>query len=154
LGCLGQSPVATARGHTPNKHASIEIMLLHADTITEDGSARERAGRIDSDNANGFALLACMGSECVSDGAFAGARRSRNTHAVSSAEGRGNTSHNLWDFCTMSFDVRYELRQGPLVASKHPLNEIHGGSILCRGHREVTLRMYAQERKTGSDQDR
>jgi hypothetical protein len=74
-----------------------------------------------------------MGSEGVSDGAFAGARRSRNAHAVPSAEARGNTSHNLWDLCTVPFDVRHELRQGPLVTSKHPLNEIHSGSVLHGG---------------------
>ena len=72
-------------------------------------------------------LLARLGGECVSDGAFASARRSGNAHAVSSIEGRGNTSHNLWDLCTVPFNVRHELRQGPLVTSKHSLNEIHGG---------------------------
>jgi hypothetical protein len=95
-----------------------------------------------------------MGSECVSDGAFAGARRSRNSHAVPSAKGRSNTSHNLWDLCTVPFDVRHELRQGPLVTSQHPLNEIHSGSVLHGGRRDVTLYMYAQERKIGRDQDR
>src|SRR6266567_1610395 len=122
--------MAAARGHTPNKHAGIEIMLLHADTVAEEGATRKRTGRIDSDNAHGVSLLARLGSECGSDGAFAGARRSRNAHAVPSAEGRGNTSHHLWDLSTVPFDVRHELRQGPLVTSKHPLNEIHGGSVL------------------------
>src|SRR5206468_9134496 len=85
------------------------------------------------DNANGLSLLARMSSECVSDGAFAGARWSRNAHAIPSAEVRGNTSHNPWDLCAVSFNVRHELRQGPLVTSKHPLNEIHGSSILHGG---------------------
>src|SRR5215468_3691201 len=128
--------MAAAGGHTPNKYTGIEIMLLHADTVAEDGSTRKRTARIDSDNANGLSLLARLGGECVSDGAFAGARRSRNAYAVPSAEGRGNTSHNLWDLCTVAFDVRHELRQGPLVTSKHPLNEIHGGSVLHSGAQE------------------
>jgi hypothetical protein len=101
--------MAAARGHAPNKHPSIKIMLLHADTVAEEGSARKRAGRIDSDYAHGLSLLARLGGECVSDGAFAGAWRSRNAHAVSITEGRSNTPHNLWDFCTMSFNVRHEL---------------------------------------------
>src|SRR5215475_11248613 len=122
--------MATARRHTPNKHAGIEIMLLHADTVAEEGSARKRTGRIDCDNAHGLPLLARMGSECGSDGAFAGARRSRNAHAIPSTESRGNTSHNLWDLCTVPLDVRHELRQGPLVPSKHPLDELHRGSVL------------------------
>src|SRR5262245_49157060 len=105
-------------------------MLLHADTVTEDGATRKRAGRIDSNNANSLSLLAGLGGKCVSDGAFAGSRRSRNAHAVPSAEGRGNTSHNLWDLCTVPFDMRHELRQGPLVTGKHPLHEIHSSSVL------------------------
>jgi hypothetical protein len=80
-------------------------MLLHADTVAEEGATRKRAARIDSDNAYGLSLLARLGGECISDGAFAGARRSRNAHAVPSPEGWSNTSHNLWDFCAVPFDV-------------------------------------------------
>src|SRR5262245_33156027 len=100
--------MAAACGHTPNKHAGIEIMLLHADTVAEDGTPRKRTARIDSDNAHGLFLLARMGGEGISDGAFASTRRPRNAHAVPSIEGRGNTSHNFWNLCTVPFDVRHE----------------------------------------------
>src|SRR5437867_10741697 len=147
--------MAAARGHTPNKHVGIKIMLLHADTVAEEGAARKGTGRIDSDNANGVSLLARLGSECGSDGTFAGARRSRNAHAVPSPEGWGNTSHNLWDLGTVPFDVRHELCQGPLVTSKHPLNEIHGGRILHGGVQGGHASCVGSGReKTGRDQDR
>jgi hypothetical protein len=133
LSCLGQTTVAPARGHTPNKHAGIKVMLLHTDTIAEDGATRKRAARVDSNNANRVSLLACVRSEGVSDGAFASAWRSRNAHTVASAEGRSNTSHNLWDLGAVPFDVRHELRQCPLVTSEHPLNEIHDSNILHGG---------------------
>jgi hypothetical protein len=108
-------------------------MLLHTDTIAEDGATRKRAARVDSNNANRVSLLACVRSEGVSDGAFASAWRSRNAHTVASAEGRSNTSHNLWDLGAVPFDVRHELRQCPLVTSEHPLNEIHDSNILHGG---------------------
>jgi hypothetical protein len=108
-------------------------MLLHSDTIAEDGAARKRAARIDRNNANSVSLLAGVSSEGVSDGAFAGTWRSRNAHTVPSAEGRGNASHHLWDLCAVPFDVRHELRQCPLVTSEHSLNEIHDSSILHGG---------------------
>src|SRR2546426_387761 len=147
--------MAAARGHTPNKHAGIEIMLLHADTVAEEGATRKRTGRIDSDNAHGVSLLAHMGSKCGSDGAFAGARRSRNAHAVPSAEGRGNTSHHLWDLSTVPFDVRHELCQRPLLTSKHPLNESHSGRVLHGGVQGCHSSYVGSGRKkTGRDQGR
>ena len=105
-------------------------MLLHADTVAEEGAARKGTGRIDSDNANGLSLLARLGSECGSDGTFAGTWRPRNAHTVPSTEGRGNTSHNPWDLSTVPFNVRHELRQRPLITSEHSLNEIHCVIIL------------------------
>ena len=97
LGGLWQAAMAAARGHTADKHPGIEVVLLHADTIAEDGATRKRTGRIDSNNADGFALLARVGGECVSDGAFASAWRSRNAHTVSPAQGWSNPSHDIWD---------------------------------------------------------
>jgi hypothetical protein len=108
-------------------------MLLHTNTIAEDSTARKRAARIDSNNANRVSLLAGVSSEGVSDGALAGAWRSRKTHTVPSAEDRSNTSHDLRDLGAVPFDVRHELRQGPLLTSEHPLNEIHDSSILHGG---------------------
>jgi hypothetical protein len=105
-------------------------MLLHTNTIAKDGPARKRTSGIDSDNANGFSLLARIGGELVGDSAFASTRRSRNADTVSPPEGRGNTSHNLWDLSTLPFDVRHELRQRPLVTREHSVDEIHGGIIL------------------------
>ena len=122
LGGLWQAAMATSGSHTTDKHSGIEVMLLHADPIAEDGATRKRAGGIDRNNTNGFALLAGVGGEFVGNGAFADAGRPRNAHTVSPAQGRGKTSHDLWHFGAVPFDVGHQLRQRPLVASEHPLD--------------------------------
>src|SRR4029077_7487554 len=45
----------TASGHAANEHAWIEHQLTHADESAEDGSARERTGRVDRDDCNSSA---------------------------------------------------------------------------------------------------
>src|SRR5215468_6739540 len=52
---LWQAAMAPAGRHTTDKHPGIEVMLLHADPIAEDGTTRKRAGGIYRNNTNGFA---------------------------------------------------------------------------------------------------
>src|SRR6266511_4982438 len=139
--------MAATGSHAPNKHPSIEIVLLHADTVAENGSARKRAGGINSDNTNSFYLLARNGGEFVSDSAFARPRRSRNAHTIPPPEGWGNTLHNPWDLSTVPFNMRHELRQRPLVTSEHSLNEIHRGIILHVGAQGATPTCFTMHEK-------
>jgi hypothetical protein len=50
---------------------------LHPQAIAQHGATGERARRIDSDDANGFALAAEPGGEAIDKGALARAWRSR-----------------------------------------------------------------------------
>ena len=52
-----QSAQRTARGHAANVDSGIGKMLLHADAIAQNRSARVRACGIDRDDADGLVLL-------------------------------------------------------------------------------------------------
>ena len=77
-----QSSMTVFRRHTADEHAGIEVMLLHADAIAQDGAARERAGRVGGDDANGEALLAQDGGQSVDECAFATPRRAGDTNGI------------------------------------------------------------------------
>ena len=50
-----QPAEVTARGHAANEHAGIGGVALHADAVAQDRAAREGAGRIDRQDADGLA---------------------------------------------------------------------------------------------------
>ena len=54
----GQPAERAARRHAADEDAGVGGQVLHADAVAEDGAVRERAGRVDGDDAERLAALA------------------------------------------------------------------------------------------------
>jgi hypothetical protein len=80
-------------------------MLLQTNAVTQDGSPRKWAGRVHSDNTNGFFLLAGVGGKFIGDGTFAGSRRASDTHAVPCAKCRIDAFHEGRNIRAVPFNV-------------------------------------------------
>jgi hypothetical protein len=55
-GGQGESPEMTPSGHGSDDHSFIECLIAHADPITQDGTAREGRGRVNSENTDSIAV--------------------------------------------------------------------------------------------------
>src|SRR5262249_21380284 len=70
-----RQPAERASGRKrPDEDVRIAEVPLHPNAVTEDGAARERAGRIDGDDCNALLLTAVFGDEAIGQRALARAR--------------------------------------------------------------------------------
>src|SRR6185436_4533086 len=88
------SEVAAGR-HAADEHTGIARVRLHADAVAEDRAAREGAGRIDRDHADGAPRLPDPGGEPVDERALAGARRPGHADEVGAAGAREDAANQL-----------------------------------------------------------
>src|SRR5262245_5664134 len=114
--------MAVFRRHTTDGLARIEVMLRHADAITQERTARERAGRVGGDDANGEASLAQDGGESVDEGTFTPPGRTSDTKGIRLAKVRKELLHDGRHRRLITFDDRNQSPQRPLGTGEHSLD--------------------------------
>src|SRR5690606_33956933 len=67
--------VSAARREAPDEHPLVEEMRLHADAVAEDRASRERARRIDRDDADGRAACAIARDQSIRQARLSRPRR-------------------------------------------------------------------------------
>ena len=138
-----------AGGHAADVNPGVEVMLLHADAVAQNGAAGEGAGGVHGDNADGLALLAGVRRQPVSEGALAGARRPGDADAVGAPKRGGDALHDVRDGGALSFHRRDEPCQCPLIPGEHFFHQFHGharpqtGLLTCRAALRPLRRVFA-----------
>ena len=85
-GSSGQPALMPSGRHAADKDAGVQVMLLHADAVTQNCPARKGTRRVNGDNTDRLALLPGVRREPVREGALAGARRARDPDTIRSSQ--------------------------------------------------------------------
>jgi hypothetical protein len=106
FGGVGEAAVVAARRHTADKYPVVEVVLLHANAVAQDGTAGKRAGGIDSDNAHCHAQLPHQGRQFVRHRTLAGSGRTGDANAIRLAQLRIEPLHDGRHIRTILLDPR------------------------------------------------
>ena len=89
--CAGQSAERSACRHAANVNARVRIMRLHADAVAQNCASAERAGGIDSNDADGLLLLTIFARDLIHQCALARPRRTGKAkqHGISAEWKKG-----------------------------------------------------------------
>ena len=100
-GLAGQTPETAACTHTTDINTLIQRQVVHTNTVTKNGAAGERTGRIDSDDAYCFTLFAKLLYEGIRQCALTRTRRTSDTDDLSTTGMVIDIFHDI--FITITF---------------------------------------------------
>src|SRR5262249_40556521 len=102
LGCSRHAAVAATGRHAADKHALVEVMLAHADTITQERATGKWAGGVNSNHSHSLASLTHEGSETINHTRLSRPRRASDTDGESITESGRDSSENRTDFAPVA----------------------------------------------------
>src|SRR5436190_180217 len=105
-----------ARGHTPDEHAGVPRMRLHADPIAEDRAAGERARGIHCDDADGLAAAAQLRDQAIDERALPRSGRSGDADDIGPAGLSEQPPQHIRPDWRVVFDERDRARERPRIA--------------------------------------
>ncbi len=124
-----------ARRHAADEHVLVRGVRLHAHAIAENRPASKRTGRIDGDDADGFAGLAGFGGEPIDERALARAGWAGDTNQVGAPGVRENVAYQAGGGLRFVFDQRDGAGHRSHVAGPNALGKCQGH--LCRRYLSV-----------------
>ncbi len=124
LACsLGETTEVAARGHAADEHAGVAGVRLHPYSIAEDRSAREWAGRIDGNDADGPSRRAERRGQLVDERALAGAGRTSHTDEISAARPCEDVADEIGAGRRVVFDQGDGSGDGAEIPREHAVGE-------------------------------
>src|SRR5690606_19794725 len=122
----GEPAEVAPRGHRADEHAVVEGVVLHADAVAEDGTARERRRRVDGQDRDPLAARPELAEQRGGQGGLAGAWRAGDADGVGGTaagvgEGAGGTG-----VLTAPLDHGEQARHRPAVAARRGVHELLG----------------------------
>ncbi len=111
-----------ARRHRADEDAGVEPERLHAYAVAEDGAARERARRVNGDDADALAARAVEPGELVHERRLPRPGRARDADDEAAPRVREDGLHQTGRVVRAVLDLRDGARDGARVARQNPVD--------------------------------
>ena len=120
---LGQAAEVAAGAHRANEDSGVEEVFGEPDAVAEQGPLRERAGRVDGDDADRQALRADVGQQSGDQARLADAGRAGDADRIGAPGTRIQLTDELGGERVGVLDERDRPRHSPRIAAAHAFDE-------------------------------